>query len=200
MASSNIANDRLTILVQVINSSITDGSYKLKGNLKANKSIFITLPLDIKIDKHIPVKKPELLLAPYIKLGKYSALDIHRAISASNKPTTGFVYMPGQSILNDPTVRRNMMLDALAEEIVAGMPKVKDWLPKTTGAINGTLVIAGENLEMLEEVRIGQTALKPILPTEYSTNINAKKTKVFKLPDGPVQGDLTGNVKDLRFI
>ncbi|MBP6513046.1 MAG: hypothetical protein KA347_10275 [Bacteroidia bacterium] len=190
MASSKNADDRLTILVQVINRNLTDGSYKLKGNLKANKSIYITLPLDIKIDKYIPIKKPEPKLAPFIQLGKYAALNVNRALVASNKPTNGFVFTPGQSVLNDPAVRRNLMLDALAEEIAAGLPKVKDWFPKTTGAQSGTLVIAGENLELIGEVRIGQVTLMPIQPTEYSTNFNANKTRVYKLPEGPIQGNL----------
>ncbi len=190
LAFTNIAKDRVTIIIQLTNYNLIEGDYKLKGNLKSNKSVYIILPVEIRINKPVSIKKPQTKLAPYIQLGKYIPLDAYRALAANNKPTNGFVFNPAQSVLNDPTVRRNMMLNALAEEIASSQPQIKDWFPKSVGAQGGTLVIAGENLGLIGEVRIGQIVLKPISPTEYSTNLNAGKTRVFKLPDGNMQGPL----------
>ncbi len=182
--------DIIGLKLFVVNNKIGPGKYSLDWDYDRNLVLF-DLPITIVNCPTNP--KVDVIRNKYVQFEKYTEGNIYQAIIQNINLSKITKYNSNELLLSDPTVRRNLMLMAFAEEVTNSMPKIRDWFPKSIGAIGGTLVLVGENMEMIKEVRLGDRPLARINvpPVENLPFPPGVSRAVFQLPNDPIQADLT---------
>lgn len=183
-------NDIIELKFFVVNKNILAGKYTLDWGFDRNVVAF-DLPITITNCPTNP--KVEFKNNKYVQFEKYTENNIYSAIISNINPLKLKKYDFNNLLLSDPIVRRDLMLNAFAEEVSSSTPKIRDWFPKTVGAIGGTVVLVGENINMIREVKIGDKVLTRVNVTELQNQLfkPGVSRAVFELPKEPIQGDLT---------
>ena len=182
--------DIIGLKLFVVNNKIGPGKYSLDWDYDRNLVLF-DLPITIVNCPTNP--KVDVIRNKYVQFEKYTESNIYQAIIQNLNPAKIPKYNSNELLLSDPTVRRNLMLMAFAEEVTSSTPKIRDWFPKSIGAIGGTLVLVGENMDMIKEVRLGDKPLTRLNVPEVQNQLFRPGVSwaVFQLPNEPIQGDLT---------
>ncbi|MBK7966729.1 MAG: hypothetical protein IPK10_16675 [Bacteroidetes bacterium] len=192
--------DIIELSFYVVNRNTLAGKYSLGWGFDIN---VVDFDLPITVINCPTNPKVDIIQNKYVQFEKYTESNIYSAIIANINPLKLKKYDFNKLLLNDPVVRRDLMLNAFAEEISSGTPKIRDWFPKTVGAMGGTLVLVGENMNMIREVKIGDKILTPVTVVEVQQQIfkPGVSRAVFELPKLPAQGDLTvmGISSNLKF-
>jgi|GEM_PF-1323514 len=89
----------------------------------------------------------------------------------------------------EANARKQKIQDALKLIPKPPVPTVSDWYPKSTGALEGSLVLVGRRLNEIVLVKIGSTELKLAEFREGSASL--PDLAHYSLPKEPLTGDLT---------
>lgn len=149
--------DIISLQLFVVNTGIAPGRYSLGWDYDP---VVVSFNLPITIISCPTNPKVDIIQNKYVQFEKYKEASIYMAMMDNVDPQKLMIFTDTRELLlNDPKVRRELMLKAFADEISGTACKIRDWFPKTVGAIGGTLVLVGENMTNIREVKIGDRVL-----------------------------------------
>lgn len=166
--------DRVAVSIVLERTNSSFSGYRLE--LLINK-VWKAVPLDINVVRE---RQQNLLLinpAEENKKPVASKSGISYIMEAENKPVNISRQLLLKQKINQAIKNSNAIRNINA-------PEIKDWFPKDTGAIGGTFILIGKNLDSVAGLTLGSAAL-PILKRIKNSSFEAV---IVQLPATSVSG------------